>query len=208
MTVILDAAPAIPNSQPMVTLSVILAKSKAPPSETARAESLIEAAVTQYPQNVQLRLALANLRVMQARLEDAEQIYRQALEIQPDNPNVLNNLALCLSYTTEKQAEALECINKAMERAGPLEPLQDTHAMVLLAQGKVQSSLSLLQDLVAAPSVNSVRYLHLALAHQQAGSLEEARWALQQARDRDLDAEPLMPRDKQSLERLEAALAK
>ncbi len=206
MSVVLEASASLATSQPMITLAVLLAKSKAPPAEVSRAEELLVSAVEKSPKNVQMKLALANLRVMQSRNDDAEALYRKALEIEPDNVPALNNLATCLASRQEKQDEALEMIIKAMEKAGPLEILQDSQAMILLAQGKVQSSLSILGDLTKASSANGIRFLHLALAHQQAGSLEEARWALQQARDRKLADEVLTPREQDSLSKLEAAL--
>lgn len=207
VTVLLDASSTVTTSQPMVTLGVLLAKAKAPPSEVARAERLLVDAVEKSPKNVQIKLALANLRVMQSRNSEAERLYREALEIEPNNVPALNNLANCLSNDQASHDEALECIIKALEKAGPLEILQDSQAMILLAQGKVQSAVSILEELTKAASANAIRFLHLAVAHQQAGSLEEARWALQQARDRNLGNEVLTPREQDALAKLEAALA-
>ena len=48
-------------------------------------------------------------------LDKAEEYYRQALSLQPDNPEIMNNLAFFLIDKDRNINEGMELIDKALE---------------------------------------------------------------------------------------------
>jgi tetratricopeptide (TPR) repeat protein len=134
---------------------------------------LCQQALQEHPRLPALLLALAGFRERQGRYGDAETLYRQVLEREPDNIVALNNLAGLLSGNEGKHAEGLELVQRALDRAGPLPALLDTHAVIALRMGRTDLAVKELEEAVA-DTPTATRYFHLALACQAARNARAA----------------------------------
>ena len=105
-----------------------------------------------------MRLFLAGLLDMQKNYAAAEAEYREVLAQNPNNYVALNNLAYLLWGRKTNLPEALKCINRAIELAGPIANLRDTRAVILLAMGSTRGAQDDL-DLAERLSRESIRTL-------------------------------------------------
>lgn len=106
----------------------------------------------------------------------AAEHFEVALKSAPDNPAVLNNLAL--AYQEQKDPRALATAERAMKLAPDNAAVVDTFGWMLAQQGDAKRALPLLQKAVAlAPAARELRY-HLAFALNQTGDKKAARQEL------------------------------
>jgi tetratricopeptide (TPR) repeat protein len=153
------------SAQPQGTLALVHYLGRH--DRLAEAVDLCERAAQQHPQAPALLRSLANLRERQSRYADAETLYQQVLAVEPDDVVALNNLAGLLSGTDGKHAEALALAGRALDRAGPLPAVLDTHAVIALRTGRTDLATQELEQAVA-DSPTATRYFHLAQAYQAA----------------------------------------
>jgi cellulose synthase operon protein C len=113
--------------------------------------------------------------------ENAIAAYRQVLEREPNNIVALNNLAWTLASDSQKAAEALELVERAINLAGPMDDLLDTRARIRFESGDAQAGL---RDLTEAVSEvpTATRLMDLAAMHRKAGQTDVADRVLQKAR--------------------------
>jgi Flp pilus assembly protein TadD len=103
----------------------------------------------------------------------ATQHYRNALEIQPNNALVLNNLAWV--YGEMKSPKAMEYAEKANQLAPNQPPFMDTMAMLLVSKGETAKAVELLRKaLEISPQATAIQ-LNLAKVLIGAGRKDEAR---------------------------------
>jgi tetratricopeptide (TPR) repeat protein len=98
-------------------------------------------------------------------LDKAEEYYRQALILEPGNPDRLNNLAWFLIDMDQNINEGMELIEKALNLSPNDYLILDTKGWGLYKQGKHKEALEFLQkswDL--KPIYNHEGYLHLEAA--------------------------------------------
>jgi predicted Zn-dependent protease len=151
-------------------------------AQCRRVEAWVEADMRKQPDKALFALALANLRDLEGKVQEAEKAYRSVLRHDPGNLIALNNLAALLAFRGEQGAEALAYIEKAIELAGPLPGLLDTRAIVYLSQGQGQRAARDLEEVVGVePSPTS--YLRLARAYSLVGDSREARVAIRKVQD-------------------------
>ena len=134
-----SAAKSDTSLRPALVLTTVLSTGRATPGDLVAAEPLLKKALEAHPDQPALLTSVAGLRVMENRSADAVAMYRQILAAQPRNVEVLNNLATLLSEQPEagKPSEALECIEKAIDLAGPQPLLMDTKGMALFYAGQL-----------------------------------------------------------------------
>lgn len=114
--------------------------------------------------------------LMDKQYQAAAEQFEAALKTDPDNPAVLNNLAL--AYQAQQDPRALTMAKRAMKLAPDNPGVIDTVGWMLAQQGDVQGALPLLRKAVAlAPQAPELRY-HLAFALNQAGDKKAARQEL------------------------------
>ena len=99
-------------------------------------------------QSVPLLVAKAILRDFEGQYDAAETIYRDILAKEPDNPTVLNNLAVLLSLQDKNVDEASKLIDLAIQKVGPTPGLLDSRAMVRMAMGKPELALADLRQAI------------------------------------------------------------
>jgi Flp pilus assembly protein TadD len=147
-----------------------------------------------------LYFQLAALRDLRGDLPGAEELCRKALEQEPRNVVVLNNLAWLLSQNG-KGTEGLTVINRAIELAGPRAELLDTRATVYLSLNRGDLAIA---DLEAANLDGSTptRYFHLAQAQRLVNNSKEALAQLQKATKSGLKKEHLHPVERAAYDKL------
>ena len=84
---------------------------------------------------------LAALRIVQGDYAAAEALYRQVLMRDPQDVTTLNNLAFLLGLNSNKAAEGLRLINRAIDLAGKAPELLDTRAIIYHKLGAMENAL-------------------------------------------------------------------
>ena len=98
-------------------------------------------------------------------MDKAEEYYRQALSLEPENPFRMNNLAWLLIDKDRNIAEGMKLIDTALELSPDIDYMLDTKGWGLYKLGKYHEALEYLQrswDL--KPVYNHEEYLHLEAA--------------------------------------------
>jgi pentatricopeptide repeat protein len=146
------------------------------------------------------------VRIVQDRYDDAVRLYRQALDLDPKNPDALNNLATLLSEASDTRAEALQLVDRAIELAGPTPPLLDTKGTALIYDGKPQEAIPVLERATAGFGRDPRFPFHLAAAYCRAGQTAKAKEVFRQVGQRDLKKQILTKKDQELLAELEQKL--
>jgi len=103
--------------------------------------------------------------------EKAEEYFRQALLVEPENPNRLNSLAWLLISRDRNINEGLELVNKALVLKPDDYSFLDTKGWGLFKQGKYSEALELIQKSWDLKPVYDHRvYLHLEAAKKAVAS--------------------------------------
>jgi Tfp pilus assembly protein PilF len=158
----------------------VLYLGKSTDNERKRVAVWLEAAVEKDPEKLVLINYLAGFYNLQGEYGKAEKWYRKAMEINASDPTPLNNLAWLLAFKEEKNAEALELIEKAIRLTGHLATLLDTRGVIHLRGGRYDLALADLKEAAAEAPKGSV-YFHLALAQLKANNMAAAQVALHEA---------------------------
>jgi tetratricopeptide (TPR) repeat protein len=202
------AAAAQPTADPNALASACAELIEKLPGSAAldqRLEKVLRAAIVQHGDATMLLVALAGLRIRQERFDDAEIVFREALEKDPANFVAMNNLATLLSLEKKHIDEAQRLVARAIAIAGPLPALLDSRATVYLALGKPTKALTDLEKAIAVePKPN--RQFHRALAYFQLGQVETAAQALGEARKLGFKPEQLGVLERGDYQQLAAKL--
>jgi cellulose synthase operon protein C len=157
-------------------------------------------------QRAALQKQLATLYNLQSRFDDSETTYRLSLKENPRDTLSMNNLAWLLATKGQKADEALTHIQRAIDLDGPLPGLLDTRAIVYLAQGKSESAVKELEDIVI-DNPTGTSYFHMAQAYHAAKNKPAAREALQKAlKTYNLKEKELHPFEREKYQQLQAEL--
>ncbi len=140
---------------------------------SAEADKFGETWLKEHAKDARFRLYLAEVSGARKDYAGAARQYRILLEVQPDNPTVLNNLAWVSGQM--KDPKAIEYAEKA-NRLSPNQPaLMDTLAVLLVDKGDHARGLELFQKaLELAPQATQIRF-NYARALIKAGQKSEAR---------------------------------
>src|SRR5262249_54583677 len=104
----------------------------------ARVERLLAEATEKYPGSTAFVSRLASLRSVQGNYTEAEALYRKVLAMDARDLTTLNNLAFLLAFRSDRAAEALSLINRAIDQAGKAPELLDTRALIYHKLGSTQ----------------------------------------------------------------------
>src|SRR5262249_21774838 len=121
---------------------------------------------------------------------EAESHYREALRLDPQDPETCNTLGFFLAETKQKLDEALTLIIKAHKMEPTAAHIVDSLGWVYYQQGDFKSALEQLKQAVALmqPSPEAAEiYEHLGDAYDKLGRREEARQAWTKAVDLNKD---------------------
>lgn len=146
--------------------------------DKSRALAEMQDWLTQHPDDVAMRLQVAAVQKASGDADSAAEQYSQILEAQPSNWVARNDLAMLL-YDKGSYDEARKHAEIAYQQAGENPAVVDTLGVILLADGQLDQSLSLLQKAnKLAPNQPDIA-LHLSQALEQSGDKAGARKVLE-----------------------------
>jgi Flp pilus assembly protein TadD len=123
---------------------------------------------------------------MAGRKPEAVQSYRRALEIQPNNPVVMNNLAALLADLGQNLDEALALAQHAQNLIPNNPAIDDTIGSIYLKKGMDDTAIRVFDSLARKnPNISTIRF-HLGMALLHKGEKQKAREELNRA----LEAQP------------------
>ncbi len=166
-------------------VSAVVSRTETTPIQLKSLESLVVALLEKTHRPTPLLVALAKIHLAKDRYPDAENIYREIFAKDPSDDMVCNNLGMILALQKIKLDEALELIEKAIAKVGPLGSLLDTRAVVLIARHEPRRALEDL-ELALAEKSTPVRLFHKAWACLEDGNSEKAKEFLRAAREAGL----------------------
>ncbi len=143
----------------------------------SEADSFLGDWIKSHPKDIGVRLFDADLALRAREFGRAAQNYRLALEAQPNDPLLMNNLAWALWQ--QKDPQALGIAQKANSLAPGNPAIGDTLGWMMVEQGQSRQGLELLERASAAAPEQRDIALHLAKAQIREGKKDAARTTLQ-----------------------------
>jgi len=195
-----------PSAKPAIALATALQNGTHSVQEFALAEPFIADAMQRYPDDIQLLLTMSGLRYLQGDLAGVVELSRKVLAIDRDNAAALNNLSSLLAEQPEHRSEALELIQRAIERHGHKPTLLDTQAMIFFHQGRLDEASKLLEEATTNPQGDGRIYFHYAIVCHGLGELNKAKEKFAAARAAGLEISSLTPLERNLLSKLEPLL--
>jgi tetratricopeptide (TPR) repeat protein len=175
------------------------------PTAIDRIAGRVEQSLNVKPRSPVLLTALGNLRERQKHFQEAEDLYRRAIDKGGGNMTALNNLAWLMVLLDDKTGNPLELINRAVERHGLIPDLLDTRGVVYLKSGDANRAID---DLKRAIDLDpsAPRYFHLAQAYLQARNRKNAAETLTEAHKKGLKSTDLHPLEEKAYKEVHADL--
>lgn len=140
---------------------------------TAEADKFADGYLREHAKDLQFRLYLAQSANARKDYATASKHYRALVDVQPNNPAMLNNLAW--SSARLKDPKAIEYAEKAYKLAPDQAAIADTLGELLLEKGDTARALELAQKASSLDPNNAQIQLNLAKALVKAGKKDEAR---------------------------------
>lgn len=173
------------NSQPSSVLAIRVYETVQKVDGSEPALDFLSEWVAGHPDDSVANQAYAEALYRAGRAADAERYYERVLAESPDNPLLLNNLALI--YAREKKSGAVELAQKAFELRPDSAEITDTLGWVLVLSGQPDQGLKHLRDAqVIATAPGGVDY-HVAYALEKLGRYAEAERTVATALERGGD---------------------
>ncbi|MBL4813729.1 MAG: tetratricopeptide repeat protein [Rhodobacteraceae bacterium] len=148
------------------------------------ADAAYTLALSLYREDQQPWIIYYTRAVARQRLDDwpgAEADYRQALVLNPGQPNVLNNLGYSLVVRGENLTEALAMIERAVRRDPQDGTIVDSLGWALFQLDQTDAALVQLERAVSLEAVDPIINDHLGDVYWTVGRLVEARFQWQRA---------------------------
>ncbi|MCL2345669.1 MAG: PEP-CTERM system TPR-repeat protein PrsT, partial [Desulfobulbus sp.] len=158
-----------PSSELAVRLHGILTAS----GDKAEAERWAATWNQAHPKDVGIRLYQGDLATARKDYGEAVRLYQIVLDIQPNNPLALNNLAWVLGQL--KSPQALAYAEKANQLAPNQPPFMDTLGMLLADHGELPKAVDLLRKAHELAPQNAAIHLNLARVLIKSGQKDAAR---------------------------------
>ena len=153
---------------------------------------LLDKSVQTHPESAEASLRLAQALVSVGRANDAKGHYRHVLQLQPDNPRALNDLAYLMADSGENLDQALSFATRAAQSAADPRlktSLSDTVGWIYLKKKMYDDAVQTFQSLVNTNPNNPTYLYHLGATLYQKGDKARARTEL----DAALTAKPSPP---------------
>ncbi len=199
------AEQAWPTSRPELigpAMMTLLSGSAGQPTPyQARAEKILTDAIAKHNRPVAFLVILADYLGVHNRVAEAEALYREVLQKNPNHIAALNNLAMLLALQGKQLDEAQQLVNRAIELTGPSANSLDSRAAVYLARGRAEEALKDIEAVIADTPVAMAyfRKAQILLALDRRG---EATEALKTAQKMGLKAELLHPLERPAFQNL------
>ncbi len=117
----------------------------------------------------------------------AEKDFRKALELKPDEPNVLNYLGYSYLDRGEKMAEARKLIETAYAKRPDAAEIMDSLGWMLFTVGEYENAVQHLEKAVEGSPADGTINEHLGDAYWRVGRKSEARFQWQRALSLDIE---------------------
>ena len=143
----------------------------------AEAERWAAAWLKEQPKDITMRIYLGDLAIARKQYNDALRAYLAALDLQPENPLVLNNLAWVSGQI--KSPKALEYAEKANRLSPNQPPIMDTLAMLLAEKGDTARAIDLQRKALQIAPQAALIQLNLAKVLIGSGQKDAARKELE-----------------------------
>jgi tetratricopeptide (TPR) repeat protein len=193
------------SRQQAASLAILCLQQGDPTEEmTAQTEELVKQELAES-RSAQLLQNVATLREVQGNPEEAIVLTKEAMQLEPENPVLKNNMAWYLGAYSGECEQALQLIDQAIRVLGPLDSLLDTKGVALLQAGQARQAVQTLETAAFGGNASWSVYVHLAGAYLAADQRDEARQALEDAQAAGVPAGAL-PFDLQLEEKVELAL--
>lgn len=154
-----------------LTLRLHIAQRRA--KELNSAETTLTSWLSNNPEDLLIKNALAEFYVAQNKYTDAAKVYSQLIALQPQNPYLHNNLANTLLYL-EKHNEAMASARRAYEILPKNPSINDTLGWLLILSGDFEQGLSYLREALTRAADNAEIRYHIAVALHRLGRDQEA----------------------------------
>jgi putative PEP-CTERM system TPR-repeat lipoprotein len=154
---------AVPDPELAVRLVKVLVQDGKP----AEAEAFARTWRAQHPRDAVFILGMAETRLSQRKLDEAERLYREVLNLRPNSPMALNNLAWILSVRGSK--EALPLAEKAAELMPDQAHVLDTLSMALAVGNQLPRAIEVQKRAVQLAPDDNLKRLRLAKLYLEAG---------------------------------------
>jgi tetratricopeptide (TPR) repeat protein len=185
----------------IATMMAAVVQNEPLPTLITRVEKFLEQTIKKEGDIPPVVVALADLRLVQKKPDDAEALYRRALARDANNIPALNNLAWLIAIRGGKVEEGLDKINRAIDQAGPAAELLDTRALLYLRQHKPELAVEDLRNALEQAKVASYSF-HLAQAYNSQREKARAMSALVEARRLGFQPEQLQPLERSDYDKL------
>ncbi len=178
------------------------------------AEPVFQSALSNFPNDIELLVNLANVRyVAENRFDDAVALYQEARRLLPNSPGLLNNLATILSDEPSMLDDALATINEAIDKGGKVPTLLDTKAVILAKMGRRKEAKDMLDNIVHS-NADARYWWHLSEvefqlfeAERNPTYLKSAKKSFELAKTNGLDQQILTPGETRRISELNKKLA-
>jgi tetratricopeptide (TPR) repeat protein len=133
------------------------------------------------PNDVRAYLMRGSIESVRGNPARAEEFYRKALQIQPDNAAAANNLAYLLLENGGNTDVALSLAQLARRSRPDQHDIADTLAWAYVHKRAYTSAIELLQEALKASPNTAIYEYHLGMAYQRAGQKSKAKTHLERA---------------------------
>jgi len=171
--------PVVPESatEEHVTLAQVwhqLGRQTGNSAYTDKARAIVAQLASRPEKPPQLYFSLATLAEQDGKLDEAEKLYRQSLQAQPDFPAVQNNLAMVIMGRNGDLAEAVRLATQAVRAVPQSAAFLDTLGQVQAKAKDYKSAIASLSKATQLDPANPIWLINLAHVYDQAGKPDDA----------------------------------
>jgi len=134
-----------------------------------KAAATLERAQTLRPSEWRTAFLLGFVYQLGGQTQKAEAEYKQCLQLNPDHPDTLNNLAFLVAADDRRLDEALTIVKQAVQASDGSVESADTMGWIYYRQGHLDTAAKIFSGLIAKNPANSMLHYHFGLVLKQKG---------------------------------------
>lgn len=163
------------------TALLALAQSELSRGAVDKAAAALDQDIQKNPKDVRPYLILGSLYEGQGNWQKAEEVYKRALDVQPQQPMAANALAYLMLEHGGNVDVALSMAQAARQARPDLTMIADTLAWAYYQRGAYSSAISLLEEALKKDPNDATAQYHLGLSYEKVNDKVRARQHLQRA---------------------------